>query len=704
MTKMLMRAGGDRRNPGPSGSGNQGGSTTGAIDLKPLLQLLRWNAGRIAACAVIVACLAAALLFIIPASFTATAVVLLDPREARVTASQQVLPGIGNDAAAVESQVEVVQSTAVAQQVIAKLHLDQDPEFGPGLIERLLADVGVKATVSPEQQLSRLIEKFQKKLSVKRRGLSYILEVGFSLSDPDKAARVANAVAEAYISQQQALRNSLTEDASTWLDGRIDALRQRLRRSEQAIADYRAANHVVDVSQGSKLIQRRLEDVSRELAVAQLRKAEVGGRLQQIDAARKVKGGTAALAEMMPSATIATLRARYADYAGIEARYSTQYGRKHPLLVSVRAQLAELEAQIGQQVERVIAGMRDDYAAASRQQDALEAEMTNLKGQSETLDQVGVQLGTLTREADADRALFNQYLGRLKETNQEQTLRFDNARVVSPALPPLKPNRPSALILLAAAGFAGLMLGSAVSIFSENFRTGLQSAQEVESALAVSCLAIIPADGGRLSSGAAERARSITALAMRLRRSSGQSGKVVAVTSALDGEGKSSFAKDIATAAAGSGAPVLLLYADQASADPSVPQASLQELREGDLTSVGGTLFAARLAHEPGAKRSGLPKDVLAEIGPRFDLIVIDAPALIPTGGSASIDMADRIVVVARWNSTDRAAVADAIAMLAPLGDREAGVVLADASPRWYRLFVQGKYTPARAPKRLVTA
>ncbi len=166
------------------------------------------------------------------------------------------------------------------------------------------------------------------------------------------------------------------------------------------------------------------------------------GACSRSKSARSQRFSTDALAELLQSQTIGSLRTRYATAAATVARLGSQYGSKHPALIAARAQLVEAQEQIDAQISRVIEGLRNDYAAATRQQTALETELSTLKEQSKGQEQFNVQLAALTREAEADRALFNQYLGRLKETNQEQTLRFDNARIVSPALPPLKPSRP----------------------------------------------------------------------------------------------------------------------------------------------------------------------------------------------------------------------------------------------------------------------
>lgn len=309
-----------------------------------------------------------------------------------------------------------------------------------------------------------------------------------------------------------------------------------------------------------------------------------------------------------------------------------------------------------------------------------------------------MQLAALTREAEADRALFNQYLGRLKETNQEQTLRFDNARIVSPALPPLKPSRPGTIILLLAAALSGLMLSAGAAVFSENVRSGLRTSEDVEESLGVPCLGIVPSSQTRASAqppgagawsfSASEHARSVSAIVTRLKRSGEQSGEVLVVTSAVGGEGKSAFARDLAFASAASGARTLLIDGGDFTGDVG---RSLELTEELTKVATAGELYAVSLAHSPqmgSAKFAALLQSKRQD----FDTIIVDTPPIVPTGGGRLIDCADRVAIVAKWNATDRSAIADAMAMLEPYDRKVAGIVLTEASPRWYRFYVQGKY------------
>ncbi|MEA2936172.1 MAG: polysaccharide biosynthesis transport protein, partial [Variibacter sp.] len=480
-------------------------------------------------------------------------------------------------------------------------------------------------------------------------------------------------------------------------------------------------------TQGNKLIARQLEDITQQLALARSRKAEAQGRLERVRETGRQGGNPAALGEVLQSQVIGNLRVQYAEAARLEAEYKTLYGDRYPLLMTIRAQLADIRGQIDREIARVVAGIRNDYEVASSRETVLEADFTKLKQQSETLGQADVALRGLEREAQANRALFEQFLARAKETTEQQSLQIADARVVSPALTPIKPQRPSAILVLMMALACGAILGVGVVLVREQLRRGFRTADEIEHWLALPSLGILPRqtdNGGNrrepaARSGAAhyavnnplsDYAGGLWAVMTRLRRSASASpGEVLVVASALPGEGKSTFACNLALASAASGTRTLLIDGDIYAAGTSrllnLRGPGLCEVLAGKAKFWSATLkdkatglcvLGAREAvRSAGALETVDSKAVaafLSEHRQQFDLIVIDSPAILPVDGGLFAECADRAVLLVEWERTERAAVLEALAMLGPLKQKVAGVVLNKASPQWYRLFDCGRY------------
>jgi succinoglycan biosynthesis transport protein ExoP len=711
---------------------------TNAIDLRELWRVVRWRARLIALAAIGAMAITAVGLAALPPKYKGTTVILIDPRQARVTNSEQVLSGIGNDAAAVESQVELIESSELTKKVIATANLAADPEFNSpsafhSLRQGVLSIVGLGTNESAEAQTNRLIYKFKSGLTVFRRGLTYIIEVSYSANDPEKAARISRAVAQAYLDDQRDAKMNITARASTLLGGRIEELRERVRQSESAVADYKSANRIIDVTQGNKLIGRQIEDMTQQLALARTRTADARGRLERVQQITQQKGDLATLGEALQSQVISNLRTQQAESARLAAEYSALYGDRHPALVAVRAQMADIRQQIDREVARILVGVRNEFQVAISRETSLEAELSKLKDQSESFGQADVKLRELEREAQANRTLFEQFLGRVKETSEEQGMQIPDARIVSPALTPQKAERPAAILLLIVAGIFGTICAIAFLLLLERTRRGFRRPSEVEQVLSLPSIGILPDQPELASAGpmsqwqrllsqlprlqAAPRpadnsspyAENLKAIARQLRRGVAKTpGEVLVVLSALPGEGKSTFARNFALASASSGMRTLLIdgdiYTGSATRTFDVRKPGLCEVLDNK-TTIWEAVFqhkesglyvlgARNMAFTPEAitiNESALAA-LLTRCRQRFDLIVIDSPAILPFDGDTFIKCADRALLIVEWERTERPAVLEALAMLGENKEKVAGVVLNKVSTYWYQLFDYGRY------------
>jgi uncharacterized protein involved in exopolysaccharide biosynthesis/Mrp family chromosome partitioning ATPase len=719
----------------------------GPLDLHGLWTTLRWRARLIAVVTLGTIVLASAALAVLPPKFAATTIVLIDPRQPRVTTSEAVLSGIGSDAAAVESQVELIESSALAQKVIAKLQLDSDPEFTePSIVsvvtDRLRALMGRGADNSPEAAMNRLVYRFLSGLSVKRRGLTYVLEITYSSKDPRKAASIANAMADAYVEDQRTAKADITKRATGWLDDRIQEMRARVRDSERAVADYKASISSVNVTQGNPLISRQIEDLTQQLTLAHTRSAEAQARLDRVQALR---GDSSTMSEALQSTVIANLRSQYAEVARSEAEQSAVLGERHPAIIGLRAQLSRLRTQINAEINRIQVGVRNDFQVAKTREASLEKELTRLKAENSKINQDDIKLHELEREAQANRTLFEEFLSRAKETGEQQTLQLADARIVAPALVPIRPSRPPLLVLLLLAAIGGGILSIALIMLLEQFRRGFRTMDDVERALQLPALGIMPeidaseirATGSKTGIKAAPPAETIAQMVFnnpastfanslskvrnRLRRTHAvPEREVLAVISALPGEGKSTFACNLALVSAAAGVRTLLVDADTHTASTSrvfgLQGPGLRDVLQGRASLRDATVQDADTGlHVLGVdpKQLGAIDKIdrarsaafIAECHKHYELVVVDSPAILPVAGNLPLlESVDRAVLIIEWERTDRRAVADALTVLGTQATKIAGAVLNKAATRWCRLFDDGgrAFYQDRAPRQVI--
>lgn len=214
--------------------------------LSSILNVLRWRKWWIIWPVLIAGALAMAFTAVTPSLFTATTVLVTDTK--RSPSDGQ--PDTGVDMVVVESQGEVLQSNKIALAVINKLKLWDDPEFiGPGLWSRIvstLKQAGPRPPMPVEKKRQIAVGRFKKALDVKRAGRSYVSEISFTSSDPEKAAAIANAVAEAYIADQLSAKLQIAQRSNEWIEARIKQLREQSTAATQAVADFKSRHNISD--------------------------------------------------------------------------------------------------------------------------------------------------------------------------------------------------------------------------------------------------------------------------------------------------------------------------------------------------------------------------------------------------------------------------------------------------------------------------
>jgi polysaccharide biosynthesis transport protein len=234
-----------------------------ALPLLTAFAFVRRHKTVILTCLLVALGLAGLYLIIAPNRFTATAQLLTDTKRSDSPAAQYGLV----DAAVVDSQVETIKSEKIAIAVINKLHLTQDPEFSEnGILGRLLSAVSFSRNdiTSEQEQLRKTVVKFKRGLWVVRIGRSYVANIMFTSKDPVKAAQIANEVANAYIEDQLDAKALTAERAGSWMQKRIDELKEQsgvaAQRLEQFDANVKAASegqlNKDQQDQRSQLLQR----------------------------------------------------------------------------------------------------------------------------------------------------------------------------------------------------------------------------------------------------------------------------------------------------------------------------------------------------------------------------------------------------------------------------------------------------------------
>lgn len=677
------------------------------IDLYKLLAIAR-RQWRIAALSVIV-CLLLGVIFlaIAPPKYTASTGILIDQDNNRILYQGSALERTVEDEAWILSQVEVLASEKVGLAVIDKLNLTKDPAYtdapaDPVQMARsaarfVMALFSPSGPVSTEEKERRdALQNIQRNLVVERVNRSYVLSVRFSWSDPVLAAKVAKAIGDAYLADQLNAKYEATRLAGGWAQQRMKELQQQALRSDLAAQKFRANNSLIAAS-GKLLSEQQLSDLNSQLILARTETAATKVKYERLQSI--IDGGQpdAIVAGVLDSAIVNDLRAKYLETSRMAAEIAEKAGPEHIQVKRLQNSMNEYRKLIFDELGRIAKAYSSEYQAARTREESLRSIVNDATGISADANETQVQMRELDREADSYKTLYEKFLQRYQDSVQQESFPITEARIIAEAAVPQEPSGPRKSLVLALCAFLGLAVGSGLGALQEYrdrfFRTGEQVAEET----GLPFLGLVPLLPGGSGSKAprrgdgvirpisnyavsnplsqfAETLRSVKIAAdLSLGR---EKPKIIAITSILPGEGKSTIAINFARLLASQRARTLVIDADLR--NPSLTRSVAPNAKVGLAEYVIDKielkdllLFEERthLAMLPSVSRRDVPltsellasremAGLLEEAKASFDYIVLDLPPMAPVVDVRAITpYIDGFACVVEWGTTPRATV-----------------------------------------------
>ena len=679
-----------------------------------------------------------------PPTYTAEATIVIDPRRVQLFPKAPFSEG-QIDAPSLETEIELVKSEPVALSVINDLGLAKDPEFlrPQGVFGAVLGFAShffpaskPTKSLSESESTRAALGVLSKNLAVKRVGLSYNLSIQYRSENPNRAAQIANAIAEAYIAEQLEGKYGSTKRATKWLQGRIQELNQNQSLAERAVIDYKQKNNVVTVD-GKLVNEQQMAELNSQIANAHRQISEAKARLDRIDAIIRDDSldtkTNATVADTLNNPIITQLRTRYLELVNREANWSRKYGRNHLAVVNLQNQIRDLRSSILEELKRLRESYLSNYEIAKQQEQDLEKRFAEVVSQSRAVNQAQVTLRDLESSVQTSRTIYDNFLQRYSESLQQQEFPISDARILTSASPPASKSGPKALLILAMAAAGGLVFGVALGMLRELMNSSLCTSEQVESALQTPCISVVPlvkADKGpRLSSlkpmllfdrglGAdlnnqktiprdsnvfwgvldspfsrfSEAMRSIK-LAIDL--NTVKSNKVIGFTSSLPHEGKSTIVTSLALLMAHAGARVILVDCDLR--NPSLSRRLAPNADHGILDVISGRMtledavwtdqstnltflpavMKTRVVHSSDILAADATRELFENLQSRYDYVLVDLSPLMPVVDTrATTGFVGWYVCVIQWGRTKSDAVKHAFKDAHNISENLLGVVL----------------------------
>lgn len=621
-------------------------------------------------------------------------------------------PAAVPDTGTVQTEVEVLKSPQLALDVIRDLSLEGNPVFKPAkpaseeptTWSRVSQWVfGSQAGAEPQRdsaaELSQTVDNFLARLRVSVPNNSRMVDVAFDSPDARLSMQIANAIVDRYVNKQLESSMQSAQRTSAWLREKITRLQDKVEDAEKAVEQFRSQAGIFSTPDRTPLLLKQMTDVSAELANAQTARAAVEARLSQLRLFGQPGGGGRATSDIVDSPFMRTLDAQQADAEQRLAEASTTLGERNPALTGLRERLRNIQVAKRNEGVRVMASLENDLKVGRLKERALSERLAGIQKDIAEMNRSEIRLRALEREAQADRLVLNNFIGRFKETSQEgdTASQRPDAQIVSYAQLPVNPERPKKGLLILIAGMASLIAGALAVLVIEKADRRIHSLEDIEARLKIAGLGMLPfskaaqlspAEAARYGSSYREAAKTVFSGLFLARPAP----KVTVVTSALPGEGKTTVALSMAAMAAQSGQRVILVDADfwknGAGAALGIHSgAGLAELLEGkaelaeaivaDLASGADVILAGTFSRASLLAWVGnLPKllDVLRD---RYDVVVVDAPPILAASEVGLLARhADATVIAVRCASTPCDKVSAALKKLRHANATVVGAVL----------------------------
>jgi uncharacterized protein involved in exopolysaccharide biosynthesis/Mrp family chromosome partitioning ATPase len=626
-----------------------------------------------------------------------------------------------------ETEVAILTSLNLADQVIERLDLTHKPYFNPDahrsddFWSRLLGR-GQQADRPLAEVKAAVTDRYLQSLSVHAGDRSRAVDIAFVADNPQLAADLANSLAEVYIDDQIRAHRQAMAQESDWLTDHVEELRQRVSEAQRRLEQFKSQHGVLDAN-GGTFLDRQIVDYNQQLTTTQIGLAQAEERARQLERLGRQDSAAESTSSAIDSPILQRLRDEEMMDARQVAELSVSLRDGHPRLGAAKAQLESVRGKITIETRRLIDAAENQVTLSREQESALKARLDDLNRQyqgqvasSETLKVLEVDLKTTTE-------MYGAMLNRLREASAlDDRVDAARARVISPAAPVNRPIAPRKGPLVVGAAAGATMVGLLMAFLLEYLDVGFRTRRQIEEATGMETVASLPELKDVKQTGRAEIAGLLKANpsfveAIRYARVSlclapdpDRAVRGILVTSALPGEGKSFVSTALGLSFAGGGTRTVTVDCDLRRSTPAEgPGLAQLLLGTATLDACLREDKTTGLHHLPAGQVEGLidPPQLLAspqmralyqQLTARFEVVVLDTPPVKLFPDALIVQqLVDKVFFLVRWAKTRREVSVDALKTIVQCGHFSpvVGLTLVD-----FRQLPRFDYA-ARVPKQI---
>lgn len=439
-----------------------------------ILRARRWTAFLIFLATV---ALALAWVLLRPTHYTARAPVLVDVR-AQDPLAQPTYVGV-IPPSYMATQIDVARSERVAERVVEMLGLEKD--------EKALADWREATRGGKGSAKAWLASQLQSGLEVKPARESNIINITYTDKDPQNAAKVANAFAQAYIDTGVEIKTDPAKKYATFFDDQLKAAREKLEAAQERLTQYQQKNGVTSADERVDYEMARLNELSSQLTLVQS---------QNTDAHHKRVAPRDSVAEVMSSPLINNLKA---DISRLEARIqesNANLGPRHPAMVRMNDELGALRSRLAQETARIGSSIETSYVVGKAREGELSGAVQAQRARVMALNKHRDELSLLRRDVDTAQKAFETVSASANQSRLQSLTNQTNVMRLATAVEPINPAGPSKKTALVIAAAGGLLLAIAGALLAELMNRRVRSVEDLSMATNLPILASVPAHSG----------------------------------------------------------------------------------------------------------------------------------------------------------------------------------------------------------------